>query len=247
MNSSVGSVIVARKREDVKIKVPNCLIVSGASSLNEARNLGAARFLTDLIAFIDDDNGLDKDALDEMAKAFSLSDKIGVVSPVIFDRQGSVWFAGGRFNPLGMAKIDRTVPRGLRPTETFHDVFMVKREAFEKAGGFDSKRFPFYLGEADLAERLKRLGYHFFVVPQARVWHDIERGSITRNSHIRNEQRAYLVGRNRLLFLRLYRSRWWLHLFILPALAVFHILGMVTDRKFSFIRPYLKGIGDGLK
>ena len=250
LSLTFGSVIVARRREDVKLKIPNSVIVDGPLSLNECRNIGAARLSTDLIAFIDDDNLLAKDVLLEMAAPFT-DGKVGAVSPLIFDRDNSVWFAGVRFTFCGMAALDKSVPTGYRQTEAFHDVFMVRREAFEKAGGFDSKRFPFYMGEADLAERMKRLGYRFVVAPGAKVWHDIEpvRGikSILRGSHIRSEKRAYLVGRNRLLFLRLYHPRRYLaHLFILPALATLHILSIIANRKFSFVRPYLRGVRDGL-
>ena len=251
---SVGAVIVARNPEDIKLELPCPTVkVTGAMSLNEARNQGAKQLQTDLIAFVDADNRFDPKALDMMADAFKVKG-VGAVSPVIFDREGGVWFAGGRFNRFGVATFDRTRPTAYRLTESFHDVFMVKREAFEKAGGFDSERFPFYLGEADLAERIKALGYHFLVDPDALVWHDIEpvKGlkSIARGAHIRNEQRAYLVGRNLLLFLKLHRPKrtFALHIaFVLPVRTVLHVAGMLADHKRNLVKPYLKGIWDGLK
>ena len=248
---SYGCVVVARNLEDVASelrRLPNCKIVDGPRTLNECRNLGASRLQTDLIAFIDDDNRLATDALEEMAKAFYDS-SVGAVSPLIFDGNGSVWFAGMRWNPLGIALISRRTPKhSLLLTEGFHNVFMVKREAFEKAGGFDAKRFPFYLGEADLAERMKRLGYVFLVAKNAKVWHGIGRG-LARGSHIRSDERAYLVGRNRLLFLKLHKSlgTYIAHvILILPFLAAYHILGMVSQRKYGFVKNYLRGIKDGL-
>ena len=235
---------MTRNLTDVSPKLrnlPNCKVVDGPKSLNEGRNLGASRLDTDLIAFIDDDNSLDKRALDEMANAFTLSEDIGVVSPVIFDQHGDVWFAGVNWTSFGMSKFDRTIPSGLRPTEVFHDVFMVRREAFEKAGRFNPELFPFFLGEADLAERMRRLGFRFVVAPKARVWHHIGKGR-ARGSHIRTKERAYLVGRNRLIFLKLYYPRrFFLHLFILPFLMAYHLRSMEP----SFRREYLRGVRDG--
>jgi O-antigen biosynthesis protein len=242
----IGIVVVARKMEDIKLNLPNMIKVVGPMSLNEARNIGASQVNGELIAFIDDDNILAPDALDEMAEAFRRSENIGAVSPVIFDKEGRVWFAGVSWSTFGAARIRKDIPLDLRYTEGFHNVFVVKREAFEKVGGFDSKHFPFYLGEQDLAERMKKLGYRFVVASKAHVWHQRGKGK-ARGSHIRTEQRAYLVGRNRLLFLHLYYPRrFMLHLLILPALATFHILSMVADRKLGFIPSYLRGIKDGL-
>lgn len=251
---SYGSVIVARKKEDVKFDIPNSVIMDGHGSLNEKRNLGASQFTTDLIAFIDDDNKLAPDTLEEMAKAFRLDEKIGAVSPLIFDAAGEVWFAGVRWTDSGIVAINKTIPKGYRATESFHDVFMVRHSAFREAGGFDSKRFPFYLAEADLAERMKNLGYYFVVAPKAKVWHDtpstLTLKTLTRRSHIENTQRAYLVGRNRLLFLRMHKPLlvYLTHImFILPFLATFHIIGMLNQRKFGMVKSYLHGLKDGLK
>lgn len=240
---SYGSIVVARRLSDVKI--PHTIAVAGPVSLNEARNLGAAGLRTKFIAFIDDDNTLASDALDKMAEAFT-DDKIGAVAPLTFDSAGKVWFAGVKWTRFGMASINKTIPEGYRDTECFHNVFMVRRKAFEEAGGFNAERHPFYLGEADLAEKMKRLGYRFVVTPEAKVWHEIETG-MARGSHIRTEKRAYLVGRNRLLWLKTYYPwRFVAHLFILPALAAYHIAGMIADGHSSFVKQYLKGVLDGL-
>lgn len=248
-----GCVIATRKLSDMKFRLPNSIVIAGNISVNECRNLGAAGQRTDLIAMVDDDNRLAPDALDEMAKVFTFDKNIGVVAPLTFDKDGKVWWTGGRFHWAGLYLIDRRIPDNYRNVDSFHNVFMVRREAFEKAGGFDTKRFEFYLAEADLAERMKALGYRFVITPKAKVWHNIssERSirNLARASHIRGPKRAYLVGRNRLLFLRMHKgARTFLicAIFLLPFLTLFHVIGIVGARKFNLVRPYLKGVKNGL-
>ena len=215
--------------------------MDGPRPLNEGRNLGASRIENDLILFVDDDNTLAGESVREMASAFE-DGTVGAVSPLIYNSEGKIWFSGMRWSRFGMAEIWHDEPLEYRETEGFHDVFMVRRGPFERVGGFNPGLFPFYLGEADLAERLKRLGYRFVVAPKARVWHHIGKGR-ARRSHIRTKERAYLVGRNRLIFLKLYYPRrFFLHLFILPFLMVYHLRSMDP----SFRREYLRGVRDGL-
>lgn len=227
--------------------------------LAEARNRGARQGTSDLIFFLDDDNVVDPNAVREMANAFSINPLVAVVSPVIYyaNERQRVWFAGGGFNPIsGILGVDRSVPPGLRETKTFHNSFMIRRDCFVKLGGFDSKWFPMYLGEADWAERAAEAGYKFVVTPRASVWHDIEpvKGvfSLARGTHITEPARAYFVARNRLIFLRLHMPASALVFHVvafMPAIILIHLIGMSFSKRYRFsvlLGPYARGILDGL-
>jgi hypothetical protein len=217
--------------------LPNQLKVAGNLSLNEKRNIGAAGFQTDFIAFVDDDNDVSENALDYMAD-FARANYADAVSPKILDSDGKLWFSGAKFDFMG-----RFVKTDDGTTDTFHDVFMVRKKAFDYAKGFDTKNFPFYLGEADLAERMSSERYY---VCDAIVRHKIGAGRL-RGSHIRDERRAYYVARNQLLFVRRHRDVVFYLLFWFPFRTAAHLLAMVRERKWSFVRAYLRGIHDGLR
>jgi GT2 family glycosyltransferase len=67
-----------------------------------------------------------------------------------------------------------------------------------------------YLSEADLSEKQRSRGYRVVVNPEARVTHDMETAGTTgvlRNIRMTEPVRAYLVGRNRILYMRMHRNR----------------------------------------
>ncbi len=49
--------------------------------------------------------------------------------------------------------------------------FMIRRDVFERVGGFDEKMFM-YFEESDLGKRVKSVGYKLYFVPEAKVIHD---------------------------------------------------------------------------
>jgi len=138
----------------------------------------------------------------------------------------------------------------------FHSCFMVRRSAFEEAGGFDAENFPMYLGEADLSERLSKQRCQVIVDSGARIAHHIpDRGfsSVLRNVHITEPSRAYFVGRNRIIFMRKHRNLASYFIFVivfLPVIALIHLTLILTSRaghKWTTLAgAYLRGILDGL-
>jgi N-acetylglucosaminyl-diphospho-decaprenol L-rhamnosyltransferase len=94
---------------------------------------------------------------------------------------------------------------------------MVRREAWERTGGFDDRYFM-YGEDVDLSLRLRRAGYKVGVVPDARIEHD------------------YDFAKGGAKWFRLERNRWWTVLghypatvlaVLAPALAISE-LGLLT-------------------
>jgi GT2 family glycosyltransferase len=79
----------------------------------------------------------------------------------LYDKQYRHHLAIG--NPCDFEKVRRV------PYITGADLFMDK-EVFLKTGGFD-ERFFMYYEDADLFYKLNRLGYHAYILPEARIQH----------------------------------------------------------------------------
>lgn len=232
--------------------------------LNASRNIGASFTFKPYILFIDDDNFVDQGAIATLAKVLDTFEFVAVACPVILAKDGQVWYAGGWMSPLsGIAMFNfrgwppQLLPKRLMETELFHSCFMVKRELMEKVGGFDSKNFPMYLGEADFYERLKKLGFKAVVHPHAMVIHKIHSNGvkgILRNIHIIEPVRAYFVARNRTLFIRKHRSTlnyMFFLLFFLPIIAFIHIITILASKGGGYkwthlVGPYIRGLLDGI-
>jgi len=231
--------------------------------LNPSRNIGAELATREYLLFIDDDNVLQEETIQLLVKTLQSSMTAGVVAPVALTPEGSVWYAGGRISEIsGFSVFDlrgapsSRLPERLLQTELFHNCFMMRSDLFRRIKGFDGERFPMYLAEADASERIRRLGLKVIVNPAAVVVHEIEAGGLRdlmRNIHITDAARAYFVGRNRILFMRMHRGAFKFVLFLIffqPMIAAIHILSMVagsrTLRPANFVGPYLRGVVDGV-
>lgn len=139
-----------------------------------ARNLAVAKSESELIAITDDDCEVATDWLAELAAAFSLDARIGVVfgnvSPGPHDRRAGFVPAFVRDAPA--------LARGLRDKNRVDGVagsMAMRRSAWRVLGGFDEtlgSGAHFRSGEeTDLAIRALRKGFFVYQTPRARVTH----------------------------------------------------------------------------
>jgi N-acetylglucosaminyl-diphospho-decaprenol L-rhamnosyltransferase len=107
---------------------------------------------------------------------------------------------------------------------------VVRRTAWEQAGGFDDRFFMYY-EDQDLCLRLRLLGHGVGVVPAARVEHDYD----------------FLKGDHK--WFHLERNRWWtltgayparLLLAVLPALLAFEVLLLLAAARGGWLRAKLR-------
>lgn len=229
--------------------------------LSESRNDGWKASTRDFIFFIDDDNFVRNGATEALAATLENSNT-GVASPIILDPEGKIWFAGGAMSSRsgisvfkGRTSNPQALVGKLLRTMTFHNSFMVKRSVLEVVGGFDAADFPMYLSEADFAERMHGRGFLAVVNPHAVVVHRIKVGGAEgalRNAHITEPIRAYLVAKNRILYMRRHRSpgNFLVFLFLFqPIIAATHLVLMTTvgRSKQSLLLAYVHGLIDALK
>lgn len=218
--------------------------------LSGSRNLGAFASRGDLLFFLDDDNVVAPDAIENLVRAFDGSNKIAVVCPVIYylRRPSRIWTTS-----ITKGRIPGSYVLGTKPiaeptgTFSFHDAFMVRRAVFERLGGFDSHAFPIHFSELDFAYRVHGRGYGALVTPSAKVWHDV---AIT-HMHV-DSVRSYYTLRNRIILMKRYTPRGEYACYVLVVLPLlteyyfFHHLSGSTDNRVLASKNLLKGIVDGL-
>jgi GT2 family glycosyltransferase len=90
------------------------------------------------------------------------------------------WVEGSKFQPLG--------------GNIYAPMFLVRRDAWEWAGGFDERYAPGYYEDADLVRRLAASGYKCGVITEARALHFS--GSTFRRLYSEAERSA-ITKRNR--------------------------------------------------
>jgi GT2 family glycosyltransferase len=158
---------------------PVAIVKAGLGlNLAGARNLGWKASEYDVYFFIDDDNVVDHEALATLCRAIA-DPMIGFAGPVIYDAKfpSQVWCAGVRRSMWSTRT--RLLYRGTSnlpeaeqwETDEMPDAFVIPRAVLERVGGFDQVAFPFHYDEADIAARIRGLGFASVVVRNASVWH----------------------------------------------------------------------------
>src|SRR3990167_5033928 len=225
------------------------------------RNKGARQAKGEYLFFVDDDNYLKTGALEEMGKAFD--ETIGVMGmTACYDDKKMIVADGGSDRSMltGFTSGIRTnnpLWRGCSPygdwatlygVDEVANAFMIRRELFEDAGGFDEENFPIDLDEADLCKRIKDMGYRVVYNSKAICYHKSQT-----YSHIPNFRRplnAYFMGRNRQLYQRKHLNAlsYCVYVaFFLPVFVGFYTGSLIWRKNISMISPFLKGVFDGLR
>jgi len=164
------------EKEVLSKKLNIKVIATGEIGPAEKRDIGAKEAKGEILAFTDDDAYPDKNWLKNAIEILFSDEKIGAVGgPGITPKNdgfwqkvsgnvyASFWMSGSlrkRYFPVGKAHEDYDIPSVN---------FIVKKEIFEKVGGFDSNYYP---GEdTKLCLEIKKIGYKIIYSPNVIVYH----------------------------------------------------------------------------
>ena len=211
------------------------------------RNLGAKISTGDYILFLDHDVILEKDAITKMVNILETNPDIGVIGPQIFYRSypDKVWWSGGTVKiPSGRVIMNNRRLSGLVDTDVVPAAIMVRREVFEKVGGFYEKYFVIF-EDSDFCFRVKRTGYRVVCACDVSAFHDVEPIDMERIF-----RRIYFIFRNRILFMKRNSDKLSLLVYLLLYNHVYVLYYSSLAFKYNRLRAIteiIKGIIDGLK
>lgn len=163
--------------------------------LSHARNRGIEETRGRLIAFTDDDIVADKNWLRELSRALVAYPHVGFGGRVLptWDFTPPAWFIGS--GPYSMLKSGAVVGHDLGDMPRVYDVAMrtpvganmaFRREVFERHGlfrtdlGKNGKRV-FFGEDAEFCGRLIRAGEKLLYLPQAVLYHPVDRSRMTKS------------------------------------------------------------------
>ena len=158
---------------------PNAEVIEAKENLGfgRAHNLGVKRARGEFILFLNPDTRILPGSIAQMIDIFSLDEKIGVVGPLLVGESGNAEeeHCGFQKNPFSLvkSKIFRGANNFAKPLEVdwiSGGAMMIRRNLFEKLGGFDEKFFM-YFEDVDLCLQAKRKGYRVIVNPKSRIFH----------------------------------------------------------------------------
>jgi len=228
------------------------------------RNLGAANAKGEYLLFIDSDNVIAPDMIEQLLEGIRQNPQLkpGIIGPFTYyktDKKRLCWVNSSislltsitRFG--GMRELDNGQYDKTKYIKVGHipNVFMLEKEVFNTVGGID-KDYVMHYEESDLAEKVLRLRLDVVLFPHARTWHDLPQDSPKGHKSFlgRNPGMVYYVSRNRILFMRKNSKGIRLFLFLVIFSNIFllyNILILIRNGQFGLIKLALKGYIDGLK
>ena len=197
----------------VRSNYPNVKLIENDKNYGYAGgcNIGAEAASGDFLIFLNNDTVQEKDWISNLIKTINSDDKIAAVQPKIlnyynrnvFDYAGG---SGGHMDiycfPFARGRIfsfqENDEGQYNNKEKCFWSsgtCFMVRRELFQKAGGFDNSFFA-HMEEIDLCWKLYAMGFEVWVEPDSVVYH---KNALTLPMY--SHKKYYLNHRNSLLML----------------------------------------------
>ena len=215
---SVETIVVDNASSDnsvasVRSNYPNVKLIENEKNYGYAGgcNIGAEAASGDYLIFLNNDTVQEKDWISNLIKTINSDDKIAAVQPKIlnyydrnvFDYAGG---SGGHMDiycfPFARGRIfsfqENDEGQYNNKEKCFWSsgtCFMVRRELFQKSGGFDESFFA-HMEEIDLCWRLYAMGFEVWVEPDSVVYH---KNALTLPMY--SHKKYYLNHRNSLLML----------------------------------------------
>jgi len=221
-DSSDGSV------EYLKKNFPSVRVVESGENLGfgKGNNLGVRTYPDyDAYLFLNNDVSVPKDWLKELVKVLESDARVGAVGPkVLYSKKKNgkyiVNSAGIKVDKHFMAydRYDREEDNSKYDVVEEVDAlmggaFLVRRNVFERAGGFNPKMFLYY-EDIDLSLRIRDLGYKVMYCGKSRVFHDHMASSKklgVRRRNIMNAKNRFFSIKSRLgLWVAIRETIWYL-------------------------------------
>jgi GT2 family glycosyltransferase len=187
--------------DQIATSFPETVLIRSHTNLGFAAgcNLGVRHAQSRYLVFLNPDTIVERGWLESMIAPLESDDSIGLVTPKIL-----LLAAPDRLNTCGcdIHISGLTLCRGIgRPRDYYPKIdevgavsgaaFAIRRELFDKLGGFDEDMF-LYMEDIDLSWRARLAGYPSLYTPECTVMHDYEL-RVTQHKMFWQERNRYMM------------------------------------------------------
>lgn len=190
------------------------------------------------ILFVDSDVIVDKNMIANLVEKAESDPAIGIVTPMILYLSDKNWVnqAGANVNlTTGRVKVGWGPKKDFLESKKVQNsgtVMLFKRQVVDKIGGMDNWFLCYF--DPDYCLRAKKAGFTTWYTPEAIAYHDQSKDPGVWRPRVLG--RAYLLGRNRVLFMRRHGNMLTFSLF-LPLLLGFYFLETI---RFGNLRKFFE-------
>ena len=197
----VGTESLAAARKSDKWLTLVAAAVNSGFSVSSNIGLRYVRDHTDspFVLLLNNDAAVSSTYFIDLAAGMAKAPAAGLITGTIYEwDQQTVWYAGGRFNPLrAVAEHNLQVPKDGVPRRTDFVcgcTMLISREILERVGVLPECYSPCYCEDADYSLMVERAGFLLLYVPEAKAFHRVG-SSLGRDD--RSPKVTYWFNRNR--------------------------------------------------
>jgi hypothetical protein len=246
-NASTDKATIKFKNSKVKLfrNTKNLGVTGGRN-----RGIKEANKKSDYLFFFDHDMVADKKMLEELIRVAESSPDIGIVTPKIYywgDKK-RIWSAGTGIN-LWTGQVLFRGGRDMGQYQKEEEVqvapaaMLVKKKVMDKIRGFDERYFATY-EDTDFCFRAKKAGLSTFYAPKAIAYHNLSVNPQDESDRLL--ERAYWVGRNRVVFMKDFGKNFLVFLLFLPVFIGHYLWMALKSRRIKdglrFIHGTISGV-----
>lgn len=216
------------------------------------RNTGikTASRMANYIFFFDHDMVATPKMLEELMKIAENNKDIGIVTPKIYywENKKRIWSAGTGVN-LWTGQVifrggsDKGQYEKAEEVQVAPAAMLVKKEAILTIGDFDNRYFATF-EDTDFCFRARKNKFRTFYAPKAIAYHKISVDPKEEATRLLN--RAYWVGKNRILFMRDFGKSFLIFLLFLPIYLLYYIMLAIKNSRLLSIFEFLRGTLEGI-
>jgi GT2 family glycosyltransferase len=191
------------------------------------------------LLYVDSDVIFEKDMIHKLIERLEGDNKIGIVTPMILYLEDKDWVnQAGATVDLWTGKV--TVGWGpkkdwleAKEVQNSGTVMLFKREMIDKIGWFEDWYMCYF--DPDYCLRGKQAGYSTWYEPKAICYHDQPKDSDKWEPRVLG--RAWLLGKNRTLFMRKHGKNIFVYILFLPILFAYYLR---TSIKYGIFPKWLE-------
>lgn len=214
-----------------------------------SRNEGTRHSKGEYLFYVDDDNVLDKNAINELVNMFEkdkTTGELGLVNYSFNEKDKILWLCTLRDMLTSKTNLSTSLEdfpkQATWETADVPNAFMIRTILVKRYGISFCEKLGIMYEESDLAYRIRSAGYKIQVVRGAKIYHDIE-GSLPGFAHkdymyhfMNDARRPYVFARNRIIFHSLYSDK-------LQLLSILFVWIWVFTAYYSYKIIWYSGIG----
>lgn len=248
-NASSDSTSENVRRDFPKVKL---VTLEKNTGVTGGRNAGIsiANKNSQYLLLIDHDIVADKNMLLNLVRVAEMDFSYGIITPKIYywEDKKRIWAAGTNINlwtgqVLFRGGQDKGQFEKIEEVQVAPAAMLVKRNVIKAINVFDNRYFATY-EDTDFCFRAKDKGFKTIYSPQAIAYHKISPQKDKEQKRLLD--RSFLIGRNRVLFMRDYGKNYYLFLLFSPIYLLYFIKLALEQKNLKGLTSYLKGFIAGM-